>query len=134
MDDICDQIPNTLAPFHGYHRVCYQRFTGNLGRLVRPQATIPQDPSEPRLSMRGSINKDHIIFQPDCIFCNREGRKRVNKGEVSSHEGLSKFDFGGGKKVQEVAEKKQFIFMQSAISRVLSHPVFADSREVEKQK
>ena len=35
MTDICSQVPSTYSKeqLYGYHRQCYQRFTGNLHRL-----------------------------------------------------------------------------------------------------
>lgn len=37
MEDVCNQIPETLAGEHleaiGYHRGCYQKFTKNQDRL-----------------------------------------------------------------------------------------------------
>ena len=73
MEESCKLIPEELKPEHGYHRDCYQRFTGNLNRLKTPQTTQEQ----PKKSGRTSGASESIIFKPDCIFCNREGRKKV---------------------------------------------------------
>lgn len=66
MDDVCDQIPETLAHFHGYHRDCYQRFTANLNHLKCSQQALSQDRSE----IWGSRwdTKDKIIFNADQFF------------------------------------------------------------------
>ena len=41
MDDICQQIPDTIETDHGYHRDCYQKFAKNLNRLAQqPQQGI----------------------------------------------------------------------------------------------
>ncbi len=76
MQSICDQIPTTLPADlenTGYHRQCYQRFTGNLIRLedgtTPVSATTPQRRQSTRKS--SSPGSKRHIFAPDCIFCEK---------------------------------------------------------------
>ena len=48
MNASCDLIPDVLEEHHGYHLVCYRRFTANLDRLK-----TPPDASEAGSSKRG---------------------------------------------------------------------------------
>ena len=83
MTDICQGIPDEIMENQGYHRGCYQRFTLNLQRLT---AGIPSDdveapgPSTSQERVKRKKSLDKIIFAPDCIFCNNEGRIHVKKG------------------------------------------------------
>ena len=106
MGSVCDQIPDSLSPFHGYHRDCYQQFTGNMKRLSHSDAG-PNPSPEARRGRRDSATKDRILFKKDCIFCNSEGRKKVKKGAVKTTEGLSVFEKGGGVTILKIAEGKQ---------------------------
>jgi len=90
MDSICDQIPESLSPFHGYHHDGYQCFISNLSSLIPQQGPTSDDAPRARQSRRDSATKDCSIFKPDCIFCNGEGRKKVKKRTMISLEGLSK--------------------------------------------
>ena len=75
MEDVCNRIPESLEGANlettGYHRVCYQKFTKNQGRLQeRPNVTSQQaltsrSPRKPRTS------SDKQLFPPECIFCGK---------------------------------------------------------------
>ena len=103
MTDICSQVPSTYSEerMYGYHRQCYQRFTGNLNRL-QASAVLEEKPSTSRPKRRSSIEK--YIFPPECIFCGKEGKRRVKKGSIWTTESLSKFEYGGGATILETAE------------------------------
>ena len=103
MTDICSQVPSTYATehMHGYHRQCYQRFTGNLTRL-KASAVLEEKPSTSRPKRRSSAEK--YIFPPECIFCDKGGKRRVKKGSAWTTENLSKFEYGGGATILETAE------------------------------
>lgn len=49
---------------------------------------------------------DRIIFQRDCIFCRKVGRKKVKKQSSWTTEATTTFDYEGGKTVQALAEEK----------------------------
>ena len=68
MDSICDQIPESLSPFHGYHRDRYQRFTSNPSRLIPQQGHASEDVPPARQSRCDSVTTDCSIFKRDCIF------------------------------------------------------------------
>ena len=61
MDSFCDQIPESLSPFHDYHRDRYRRFTSNLSRLIPQQEPISEDAPQARQSRRDSATKDRSI-------------------------------------------------------------------------
>ena len=103
MTDTCKLIPETLGEKHGFHRVCYQRFTMNLDRLKAPYVT--EEPSSSRLSRRTS--GDQVLFTPDCIFCNSEGRKKVKSQGTWTTEGKSVFDSDGWRSVVCVRWQKR---------------------------
>ena len=105
MNDVCKSIPETLnEEVHGYHRACYNKFIKNKDRLVQLDAGESSDGSG-KSSRRSSSDK--ILFAKDCIFCNKEGRKwHRKKGKGSVSEKTTVFDMGGGKTVQEQAERK----------------------------
>ena len=105
MNNICKSIPETLnQEVHGYHRACYNKFSKNKDRLVQLDASDSSDGSG-KSSKRSSSDK--ILFAKDCIFCTKEGRKwHGKKGKGSVSEKTTVFDMGGGKTVQEQAERK----------------------------
>ena len=51
---ICSQIPLSLSPEHGYHRDCYQQFTGKLDRLIDVNDGSTSDASVRAYTLRGS--------------------------------------------------------------------------------
>jgi len=104
MDDICAQIPEAYEDNHGYHRTCYTRFTANLSRLK--DVTEEQPPTSQIRVARRSTDKDNIVFNPDCIFCNKTGKKKVKVKGVWTTEDTTVFERGGGDTVLQCAEKK----------------------------
>lgn len=99
--EICLQIPSSYSEEQklGYHRDCYQCFTGNLNRLI----------SEECLSTsRSQGNKSNIgiIFAAKCIFCDKGGKYEVKTKGAQSAEQLAKYKFGGGKTVLHSVESK----------------------------
>ena len=107
MQCVCQQIPETFTSQHRYHRDCYQRFSSNLNRLTKPSGEKPSSVSssvrEPR---RSSTEKDSVLFQPDCIFCNKSGRKSIKVRGSWTTESTTSFAFGGGGRILEVATEK----------------------------
>ena len=93
MQSVCDQIPVTLPDdleSAGYHRQCYQRFTGNLHLLgddtAAETSTSEWHHSPRKMSSAGSAGP---IFPPECIFCEKvqikDGdRKTERDGDFSS--------------------------------------------------
>ena len=109
MSDVCSQVPEVMLRHHGYHRDCYQRFTMNLSRLAatassRDSSKTAKNTCRPR--RRSSEGTERFLFTPDCIFCNKPGRKKIKQGGSWTTEPISKFEFNGGKHVLEVAESK----------------------------
>ena len=70
MTDICSQVPSTYSKeqLYGYHRQCYQRFTGNLHRL-QASAFLEAEPSTSRPKRRSSTEK--YIIPPECFLWQR---------------------------------------------------------------
>ena len=89
MQSVCDQIPMTLPDdldCVGYHRQCYQRFTGNLNRLgddTEAEASTSQSHHSPR-----KLSSTGPIFPPECIFCDRlevkSSKRKTERAEVFS--------------------------------------------------
>jgi hypothetical protein len=95
MADVCVQIPSTFSEGLGYHRNCYQKFTMNLSRLPAPPPSIAGS-SDFESRHRRSLDPDKIIFRPDCIFCEKEGRKKVKVKGSWTTEGTVRFEYDGG--------------------------------------
>ena len=106
MEEVDKRIPEESSEEHGYHGDCYQKFTTNLHRLTQSESD-EADPSTSCVPRRSSIDKDTIIFQPDCMFCKKEGSKGVNAKGLWKTKRTSKFEFDGWKKVIAAAEKKR---------------------------
>ena len=103
VDRVYQLVTNNMKPEHGHHRECYQRFTKNLGRLKASQ--VVEDEGGPRRRSSTS-SSDGIIFSPDCIFCNKTEVKKIESKGVWTSENVSRFEFGGGKAVQDAALRK----------------------------
>ena len=87
-----------------YHGDCYQKFTMNLSRMPAPPPSIAGS-SDFESRRRRSFGPDKIIFRPDCIFCEKEGRKKVKvKGWTT--EGTVRFEYDGWVTVQRIAQEK----------------------------
>ena len=105
MADVCVQIPSTFSEGLGYHRDCYQKFTMNLSRLPAPPPSIAGS-SDFESRRRRSLDPDKIIFRPDCIFCEKERRKKVKVKGSWTTEGTVRFEYDGGVTVQRIAQEK----------------------------
>ena len=106
MSDICKEIPDELETHHGFHRKCYQLFTNKLKKL------LPQDPVEDsalgkdRSKRKKNDEKDGIFFQPNCIFCNKNGPKYLNNNQIWEKQNLLVFQQGGWENVWTYAQEK----------------------------
>jgi len=75
MQSVCDQIPETVPndlESTGYHRQCYQRFTGNLHLLSDGTGAKTSDSTwhhSPRKLASGASASP--LFPPECIFCDK---------------------------------------------------------------
>ena len=119
MKDTCNLIPDVIKEHHhGYHRVCYQRFTMNINRLATHSDS--REPSRSRPSRRSSA--DHMLFAPDCIFCNSEGRKKVKSKGAWTTEGMSSFISDGWQTILEIAEKTND---EKLLTRIRCQDLFA---------
>ena len=78
MTDICSQVPSTYskAQLYGYHRQCYQRFTGNLHRL-QASAFLEAEPSTSRPKRRSSTGE--YIFPQNVFFVAKIASVRLRK-------------------------------------------------------
>ena len=104
MDEACRCVPDSLSSEDGYHRTCYQQFTKNRDRLEQGSESESAEAGPSRASRRSS--RDKLLFNKDCIFCNKEGRKWKRKGGVSVSEDTTVFEMGGGKTIEKCAEEK----------------------------
>lgn len=101
VSEICIQIPSSYSEEQdlGYHPNCYQRFTGNLNRL------IPEEIPSTSQFQRKKSNVG-IIFPAECIFSDKKGRCKVKRKSTWTTEPLAKFEFGGGETIFQSAESK----------------------------
>ncbi len=97
---------------------CYQYFTGNLDRLKRKLDADSPGPSSRPSMRRTSGESDRHIFKPDCIFCRKKVLKKIKVGQSWTTEPLSKFEYGGGDRVQCVAKQKNDFELLTGIKRV----------------
>jgi hypothetical protein len=108
MADVCVQIPSTFSEGLGYHRDCYQKFTMNLSHLpAQPPFIAGSSDFESR--RRRSLDPGKIIFIPDCIFCEKEGRNKVKVKGSWTTEGTVRFEYDGGVTVQRIAHEKHLL-------------------------
>ena len=108
MEEICSLIPSEYSEEHGYHRPCFQKFTMNLNRLKIPVSDLEQTSTSGVTQRRRlSTESDRVLFKPDCIFCNKEGKQSVKVKGIWTSETTSKFECGGGRNILEIAEKRE---------------------------
>ena len=107
MKETCDRIPDRIEEHHGIHWECYKRYTMNLDRLMPIASTSQAATDVPQQRTSRSNSGDNILFKPDCIFCGSESRKRVKVQGSWTSQGLSQFEYDGGKSVLEMAVEKQ---------------------------
>ncbi len=110
MDDTCILLPVDYSEEHGYHRDCYQRFTKNLDRLKETFAQSKPSCST-HMPRRASCESDRVIFKKNCIFCNKEGLKKVKVGGSWTTEPLKQFEFGGGNVVVKAEQRNDEILL-----------------------
>ena len=106
MQEQCNLIPDSIAEHHGYHWNCYKRFTGNLDRLAQSPSTSSSLTANQRSSRRSSTDKDQVLFKPDCIFCNSEGKKAVKVKGAWTTQGLTGFTSDAWQSIPEIAKEK----------------------------
>ena len=104
MTEVCQEIPDDVIEGQGYHRGCYQRFTMNLQRLKTLAPTDEPSTSDSRTKRRAS--SEAIIFESDCIFCNKAGRIHVTESGVRTTQATSSFERDGWRNVLETAEER----------------------------
>lgn len=97
MAEVCQRIPEEIQGHHGYHRACYQKFTKNLDRLVPPEERPSSSSSHRHSSRKKSV--ENIIFEPDCIFCNKVGKIHVTRAGVRTTQGTASFERDGWQRV-----------------------------------
>ena len=121
---ICEQVPTSYAPElkYGYHRECYQKFAGNLSRLKGESTAETPVLCPRRPPRRSSTESDRHIFKPDCIFCRKEGKKKVKIGKSWTSEPLIKFECDGGDTILCVAEQKKDFEL---LRRIKGYDLFA---------
>ena len=122
MVEQCHLIPDEITDNHGYHWNCYKRFTGNLDRLQQSTSMATESSSGIRMHRRSSIEKDHVLFKPDCIFCRSEKKKAVKVKGSWTTQCLSQFQSDGWKSIPEMAEKK---CDEQLLTRIRGHDLFA---------
>ena len=107
MEDVCKHISQKLQQNHGYHRGCYQKFTKTLNRLAKED--IPSASGSQCRSTRSSASQkpESIIFNPDCVFCNMEGKIHVAQGGSRTTQGTSSFVRDGWQRILKVAQENQ---------------------------
>ena len=95
----CSQIPEELnINHHGYHRDCYQMFTRNLSSLhhsTDASSNKFSETSEQKTrSNRSQSTSERVIFNPDCIFCNKDKKstKKETTGQLNAQEFLNEMD------------------------------------------
>ena len=120
MDEACALLPDTVKDNHGYHRDCYQRFTANIQRLHAPSTS--SEPAESLRLQKSRATSGGILFNADCIFCNKEGYMKVKKKGVWTIEGTIKFQSNSLKSVAQTAES---IEDETLMTRIRGFDLFA---------
>lgn len=81
---IIKDIPDEyLSHVHGYHRLCYQKFT-NVSKLLKREATTETDSlSHHHLKRRRVSGYSGVLLPSDeCLFCGKLRKKRKGKEET----------------------------------------------------
>ena len=95
-ETICNQIPAELTNDLGYHASCYRAFTRHSERL--PPLPVKTCDKKTR------SQKDNIIFEEDCLFCNVIGKKYFKKGSEWVKEDTVQFTFAKWEPILKTAE------------------------------
>ena len=123
----CSLVPNALEDHHGYHRNCYKWFVNHLDKLPvhddnEPSPSLSEDPST-SARRSGNIGKvDHVLFQEDCIFCNKDGRIRVKVAGTWVHQDTTLFEYGGGHTIIDIATNRND---EKLLTRIRGQDLFA---------
>ena len=95
-----------------------KNFFSNLNRLKDESSQTDAAPTSRPTRVLG----DHVLFKPNCIFCNSEKRKKVKIKGSWTTEGMSMFEMGGWKTVLQVAEHRND---EHLLRRIRGHDLFA---------
>ena len=120
MANICEQIPENFGILDGYHRNCYSRFTCSLNRLKSSNESTTV--GELLREKKHRTSKEKILFDPDCIFCNKSGRIHVKKGRNRTKESTTIFECEGWKTVIRIAEENND---ENLLLRIRGYDLFA---------
>ncbi len=115
----CTQIPDAVEDGYGYHRDCHRRFTAHIKTTSTASELTCTSPRQLRV---GAAESERCIFNPDCIFCNKDGIKKVKQGAIWTTETTCKFEFGGGQTILHVAEQKKDFDL---LRRIKGYDLFA---------
>ena len=77
-DHIIKDMPDEyLNHVHGYHRICYQKFT-NVSKLLKREASIGSDglPHHNVKKRRVSAESSIVFPSNECLFCTKQRKKR----------------------------------------------------------
>ena len=93
-------------------------------KRLKGRASSSDETPDLKRSQRNSSSSstDKVIFKPDCIFCNKEGKISVIKNGYKTTEGVSPFDRDGGFKVFSVAEE---IGDEKLLTRIRGYNLFS---------
>ena len=98
----CANILTKLMNNYGFDRECYQRFTKNLDRLEEVEQAFSSVINRTWSLTAANEWNDGVLFNKDCIFCNKMDKIKFRVKGVWTMEGLSYFEFGGGGNIQEI--------------------------------
>ena len=71
-----------------------------------------------KVRRRRYLDPDKIIFRPDCIFCEKEGRKKVKVKGSWTTKGTVRFEYDGGMTLQRIAQENRDEHLLSRIRPV----------------
>ena len=86
-----------------------------------PESAPPQSiagSSDFESRRRRYLDPDKIIFRPDCIFCEKEGRKKVKVKGSWTTKGTVRFEYDGGMTLQRIAQENRDEHLLSRIRPV----------------
>ena len=119
-DDVCQNIPDSIGEFDGYHRQCYQKFTRNLKRIRVPSNDVSEEESSTPKAKR--VQGDKIKFTKDCIFCNKFGLLNVKKKGLWTTEEMHDFRINEWECILQKAEEK---FDEKLLRRIRGYDLYA---------
>jgi len=80
-DHIINDMPDEyLNNVHGYHRICYQKFT-NVSKLLKREATTCSDDLSHHNVKKIRVSAESSVLFPrnECLFCTKHRKKRRGK-------------------------------------------------------